>query len=486
MESEPDKDGYYNMPLMTVYSQGRGEYGNSIRLAFSNVSDYDDVIYSGDLARTTYAVTVMEPSSSGLVEKEITYGTFDVDAFDASIDYGPSLYMPEIVNDLENGSERIRMEAYEATINTMMALYNTIPDVTPIESAGAFDIISGISVDGTTNENLYLDTTPDNYLNLMSLDGFQLGGGNDGWDGMTSDEITATKDALLISAFSGEIDPLIKSRFSSPCDFCLDANYSVDVKKAMASFAENRQYDCMTYLDTCLVSSTSGLVSFLSQLIGVNGFNLIKECHNYKWRDKLYTGKVCDMTITHWLSKAIPNHFSDETVGLTTPLAKDEAILTAGTDYIPGTFKPIIDPDNADIHESIYRLRGNYYETLSYRSVQRATAITTCSSNSDRLLEMNEYILNRAVAIAYQIMASKLYKLGEDEDRYRYEEDATDILNNSLGAYVNAISVSFEMTQSDKKKSLLRLVLHLTFKTVIQRGEIKIYLDPRVTDTAES
>ena len=38
------------------------------------------------------------------------------------------------------------------------------------------------------------------------------------------------------------------------------------------------------------------------------------------------------------------------------------------------------------------------------------------------------------------------------------------------------------MTPADEKKSLLRLVLHLTFKTIIQNGEAKIYLDPRVNE----
>jgi hypothetical protein len=188
------------------------------------------------------------------------------------------------------------------------------------------------------------------------------------------------------------------------------------------------------------------------------------------------------MTITHWLGKTLANHMATTDRGLYVPLARDTAVLKSSTDYIPGSFKPVIDPDSNDIKNTIYRLRGNCYETLTYNSVQRSTAITTCQTKSDRLLEMNEYILQKAVKCAYDCLASRIYKLGEASDRARYEEDATDIINAEIGIYVRSVSVSLEMTAADEKKSLLRIKLRMVFKTVIQNGAIEIYLDPRVTD----
>jgi hypothetical protein len=172
---------------------------------------------------------------------------------------------------------------------------------------------------------------------------------------------------------------------------------------------------------------------------------------------------------------------SDDTIyGL--PLARDEAILKAKTDYITGTFLPVIDPDDDDFKNTLYNLRVNCYQTVNYNSVHRSTAITSCQTKSDRLLEMNEYILQYAVKIAYDLLASKLYKIGEATDRAQYEQDATDIISDKLSKYIRSSSVEFEMTAADEKKSLLRLKLHIVFKTVIQRGELDIYLDPRVTD----
>lgn len=487
MESDPDESGFYNMPLMLFYSLGRGEYGNDIHLAFANTTEYTTESAFYDVEKPefhSFELSIMEPSSEGLELRETNTGGFDIDGFDANNEVTPSTFLADVVNDVENGSQRINMEIYSETIDIICAMCNESCDTGGVEvNATNLDLLTGLTLDGLAATYMEQITTDDDYINMFSLDGFALKSGNDGWDGMSDEEIAEKKDELLIKAYNGDIDPFIKSRFSSPCDFNLDANYSLQVKKQMAALACRRLYDCMTYLDVGLTNTTTGIINVLTSLKSVYGFNVLKECHNYKWRDVSYTGKICNMTITHWLAKALPNHMHDPDVGLTTVLARDAAIIQSSTDYIPGSFKPVIDPDSNEIKNTIYRLRGNCYETLNYRSVQRSTAITTCQTNSDRLLEMNEYILHRAVAIVYDILASKIYKLGEQEDRDRYEEDASDIISEELSPYVRSASVAFEMTEADEKKSLLRLILHITFKTVIQNGDIKIYLDPRVVDT---
>lgn len=485
METSPDGDGYYNMPLFTIYTIGRGDYGNNIRLRMENVTNYDAGYDEDAPTRHTYAINVMEPGDKGLKIMETNYGTFDEDAFDASVSYGPSLYIGDVINDVEYGSQRVHASIYLPTYEAICKLYNdTFAPTTPA-TPYTLDIFTGKTLEGETDQNIKLDTNIENYLNLFSLDGFQMSSGSDGWEGMEASEISQSMTSLLIQAYAGDIDPMINSRFSTPCNFNLDANYELEVKRQMAALANKRRFDCMTYLDTKLVSTTSGLVTFLQNIRSVYGYNVIKEGHCYRWRDTLYTGKVCDMTITHWIAKALPNHMADTSRGLGIPMATDLAILRSKEDYIPGSFKPVIEPDNNDLKEELYALRCNCYQTLNYNSVQRATSITTCtSSKSDRILEMNEYITQRAVKLAYDILSSKMYKLGEDDDRAQYLEDATDIINHKLSGYIKKVTVEFEMTDKDKKKSLLRLKLHIVFKTVVQRGEIDIYLDPRVVEEA--
>lgn len=485
METDPDENGYYNMPFITLYSMGRGAYGNNIHLVFSNVTEYaiDDDFY--DITRPNYHLynlIVAEADNTGLTKRESIYGNFDEDGFDAEFSYGPATFFSDTINDTEQGSQRIHSEIYSATINTICALYNSTFNPAEEATASNLDLLTGLTLDGTVDQNLSLDTTAPDYINLFSLDGFTMESGNDGWDGMSDEEIAEAKEDLLIKAYSGDIDPVILSRFSSPCNFNLDANYSINVKKQMAALAIRRQYDLMTYLDMGTATTTSGLISMLQNMKSVYGFNVIKECHSYKWRDTEYTGKICNMTITHWLAKALATHMSSEERGLRVPMARDTAVLKSTVDYIPNSFKPVIDPDANDIKNTIYRLRGNCYETLTYNSVQRSTAITTCQTKSDRLLEMNEYILQKAVKCAYECLASKVYKLGEASDRATYEEDATDIIEAEIGNFVRSVSVTLEMTPADEKKSLLRIKLHIVFKTIIQNGAVEIYLDPRVAD----
>lgn len=487
MQTEPDENGYYNMPLFLFYSLGRGDYGNFTHLQLQNTTEYvtDEDVFLGYVrpTRHEYALTIMEPANEGLERREVSYGTFDADSFDPSIEYGPSLYLEDIINDLENGSQRIKTTIYSETFNIMMELYNAHVSPDDKATSGTFDILTQMKISGEKDTGLVLDTDAEDYINLFSLDGFTLRGGSDGWDDMTEAEIAAKKDDLLIKAYAGEIDPYIKSRFSSPVNFNLDANYSIRVKKQMANLAALRMYDCMTYLDMNLTKTQSALLNQAKLMRPIYGFNVIKEGHCYKLRDMEYTGKMCDFTITHWLAKALPNHMASDDTLYGIPMARDLAILRSGRDYAPKTFLPVIDPDSLDIKERLYQLRVNIYETLTYNSVQRSTAITSCQTYSDRLLEMNEYILQYAVKIAYDLLASKLYKLGEASDRARYEQEASDIIEHKLAKYVREASLEFEMTPADEKKSLLRLKLHMTFKTVIQRGELKIYLDPRVVDS---
>lgn len=487
METEVDDDGYYNMPLFLIYALGRGEYGNNIRIRLENGTEYDIGFDEEPPVRHTYRLRVFEPTQKGLKEREVNFGTFDEDAFDKTIDYGPSLYIQDTINDVQFGSQRIGMQMYMPTYNTICELYNqyVAPNEAEQVTPGVLDLFTQLTLDGTENTNLIFNTEFDDFVNLFALDGVQLYGGTDGWDNMSENQIANTKEELLKEAFRGNIDPVIKSRFSSPCNFCLDAGYSLAVKKEMAALSNLRKYDLMTYLDTQKVSTVSNLINAGGQMRSIYGYNVVKEGHCYQWRDVNYTGKICSMTITHWLGKKLATHMNAVNKGLGLPMARDEAVLASPRDYIPGSFKPIIDPNENDIINTLYKNRINCYIIVQFNAVQRAHAITSCQEKSDRLLEMNEYILQRAIKLCYDILASKLWKLGEQDDRDEFQETANDILKYQLNPYVRSSTVAFEMTKSDEKKGLLRLVLHVIFKTVIKQGEAIIYLDPRVTDDTQ-
>jgi hypothetical protein len=480
-----DSEGYYNLPLFAVWQLGRGTYGNNTRIKFADANEYDGAT---DPTVRTYYLSVMEPSTTGLTVKEKIFGMFDQNAYDEDFEEGPSLFMEELINDPDNGSGKIGMKFNSITFKKMLDVYNTIVDAGDEKNIKTLDVITGKNVDGTTDEYIEFvnNAASAYYVNLISTDGFKLANGTNGSFevGVNNDAtaVATAKTKALIAAFDGSTDRKIKSRYSTPADFVLDANFPDDVKKQMVAFAIKREYDCMTYLDTGLLKTSNEIITWLKKMNNVYAYNVLKEMHCYEYRDRSFTGKKVPMTITHWLAKALPTHIG--LFGIGEPFAREAARIVNKTDFVTGTFFPVIDPDDHDIKKEIYKYGANCFETVRFNTFQRSSANTTCKENSDRQEEYNEYIVNKAVTIAHSLLSSKLYKIAEPDDRIRFQEHAQQEVTYQLSKYVRTCSVIFKMSPADEKKKILRIALRLTFKTTTKYGIVEIYLDPRVADAA--
>lgn len=458
----PDGEGYITMPWFYVHQTGRGTYGNSYRIKFMDATAYDDP--ENTYKNYRFDVLAMEKT---LTRKESAYGSMNSDLFDKSTK--ESLYIEDLVNDPDQGFTKVNIQINEALTETLVELYNE--EVGANETASTLDLIFGRNMDGTTNTNIvYLDDSVD----LYDSEGLNLFGGSEGsFDVSNIDRADAITECL-IKAYSGKYDKTILSRYNTPADFMLDANFDASVKEAMVGLALKREYDAMCYIDCGLLSTVDSVISWLENFKDIYGYNVIKQIQHYKVRDVDYTGKTIDMTTTYHLAGLIPRHI--KTKGLNEPMAMENARVT---EAVRGTFLPVIDPDENSIKKEIYNLRGNYYETVKYNVYQRGVAITTQQVTSDRLDEFNEYILHLAVAKATSILRSKIYKLGEEEDRNAYTELANRELQYILGPMVRSLSVEFKMSPDDERKSILRLALRIVYKTIVKRGIVEIYLDPR-------
>lgn len=482
---DQDENGYYYKPLMAFWALGRGSYGGNLRIQIADANSYDSA--SEPTARM-YQVNILEKTNSGLTTKEYIYGMMNEDAFDQDYEDGPSLFLVDLVNDPDKGSAKVGMYFNSVVFDQMLELVNsTIEDEDDKYDVNTFDPIFGVNIDGSENEHVtMIDNSTDNgYVNLTAADGFALMSGNDGSldpSTHTTEEIEATKEDLLIRAFNASIDRRIKSRYSTPADFCLDANFSDAVKRQMGVFAGIRKYDCVTYLDTKLLKTPTDVINYLKSMNNVYGYNIVKECHCYKYRDTMFSGKLCEMTITHWFAKAFVNHV--KVYGIGEPFAKEKARISNSSDFVSGTFYPVIDPDDNDIKKQIYKYGANCYETVKHNVFQRSSAITTCKENSDRLDEFNEYITEKAIKLAHDLLSSKLYHITEDEDRSKFTKDAKQVIEQELAGLVKTCSVAFKMSTADKKRNILRIALRLTFNTVAKYGIAEVYLDPRVVSDA--
>lgn len=459
---DPDDEGFITMPWLLFYQRGRGSYGNSTRILLADATAYDDP----ENTYRAYRVDVMEMGES-LTVKERAYGSFNPDLFDSASK--ESLYLEDLICDPEEGLNKISCMINEALLQDIVEKYNE--GVGAEETITTMDIVFGKTMSGTTNN--FVEFT-ESSLVLSDAEGFSLFNGTEGSFDPTKPQRDDAITSMLVKAYDGDLDKMILSRYSSPADFMLDANFDNDVKRSMVRLALKREYDAMCYLDCGLLSTTDDVIQWLTENKDIYGYNVVKQLHHFKIRDVDYTGKTIPVTTTYHMASLIPQHI--KTKGLNTPMALENARVT---NCVKGSFLPVIDPDENDIKKEIYNLRGVYYETVKYGVYQRGVAITTQQKFSDRLDEFNEYILHLAVAKATSILQSKIYQLGEAEDRAAYKETANKELQYILGPMVRSVEVDFEMSAEDERKSILRLKLRIVFKTIVKRGIVEIYLDPR-------
>lgn len=512
VNDQVDEDGYYNMPLMLFYAMGRGLYGNDLRIRISDATDID---LSYNFHR--YLITVMQLTKKyGLKKKEYIRGSINETAWDnTGYSDGSPAYLQDLVNDVEYGSQKINLQIVPQTLELMLDLYNenlANGDDVPYEDLDTFDPLFGSTMAVKPNEYITRttfngDTEKYEPINPEAVDGFSLESGSDGSmtykRRMTVGEraaYDAAYEQALLRAFGDVIvtnedgsvttypmyDKMLKSRYSTPADFMFDANFSDVVKQRMAKFSNDREYDCMCYLDSGLNTTFAECVSWLRGTQEINGFNVIKDIGCYKYRDAKFTRKIIPCTMTHYISKALPMHLA--TPGIQVAFARGYAQLKAGVHFIPGSFYPIIDPDDHESKKDIDGFAANCYEAINRSTIQRATAITTCQNfKIDRADEFNEYILNRAVKIACDIMNDDIYAILDDERILAYSEHAKKQIEYKLAGLVRNVSITMSSDSIDRRKSILRLIMHLEFNTVCKYGSVNIVLDPRGTkDDAEA
>ena len=472
MNLDPDDDGYMEMPFMMFRSLGRGSYGDKFRIKFVDATEYDDP----ENTIRTYRLDVLKLTDV-LTRKESIYGTLDETSYDTELKQ--SLYIQDIVNDPETGSNKISVDINQFTLETMLELYNTeVAGVDGQMTTGTFDPIFGKLMTGETNDLIKFEQV-ENGLELSSIDGFGLHEGSDGV--FSTNAASQVRDQeiedCLISALNGEYDKLILSRYSTPADIMFDANFSDAVKRGLGKLALRREYDAMTYLDGGLISDVDQMIIWLEEMKSVSGTNIIKEPHHFKIRDTEYTGKTIPVTMTYYLADALIRHL--KTKGLGEPFARSNAQVM---EAIRGSFKPVIDPVDQDVKKQIYLLRGNCYETVRYNVFQRTTCITSQLVQSDLSDEFNVFVLHLAVKECEDILNSKMYNLAEEEDRARYQKDAERRLKFTLGGYVRSMKVEYRMTARDEIRSILRLRLQIVFKTRVKRGIVEVIINPRATE----
>lgn len=466
----PDPEtGYMCLPYIGFRMLGRGEYGKYFRVRLSH-----DTAYDKETSYKNYALSLIS-TESGTVQKETFRGlAFTEDSVDPKTNV--TTFINEVVNDYEgDGSKRIVVEFMPDNHNYLFEYYKENVDPNTELTAETFDIFG---YDRTRKDgiNPYIEVVDGiSSVALFGVTGIKMSAGSDGSfsENIDSGIKEQAMDQLLQAAFSGGIDPKINSKLRIPCNVCLDANFSLAVKKAMVAMVLKRG-DMMGYLDAGLLTTINQVKAFTNSLADIDNYYISKNFGMFTTRDSV-TGKRIPVTITMWLAYKIPMHWRQR--GLHVAMAAEDYATLTG--YIKNSVQPALDADDHETKEFFYDARWNYIECIAENTYIRGTQQTCQKELSDLSEENNVHVMLQVKRRLERLCAQKRYHFGEATDRAMFTADAKELFSTWSGTYMRSISISFSMNRYEELRSILHCTCSIVFNTLIKRSVIEININPR-------
>lgn len=464
-DEDPDTDGFSTYPIIGVYCLGRGAYGKLFRTRLSAAPQADkDNIYKN------YVFEVLT-SKGGVKRLEVFSGTLFPDAVDGN----NSLYLEDLINDPEGGSEKIGAYVSQPSLTKVYNLFKAqiSPGTTLIPET--FDILTALDKTGKPISSIQIDTTTAGTIAIDNVAGNVLDGGTDGSFATTvaadvrNDAITAA----YIKAFNGEYDKSILSKRRAPAQLIFDANYDSDVKRALIGLMITR-YDAFGYIDGGILQTQSDAIAWAETMVGIGDRVFSKECNHYKIRDP-FSGKSIPVTITYFLAQQLPLHFTN--VGNEVPFVGQEVATLSG--YIKNTLKPAIDADDLEVKEQLCNAQVNYFQCISENTFVRGTQTTSQSITSDLSEENNVHVMLEMKRKLEILVDSLLFNFSDAADRQRFTETAKRLFSDYEGTKVGTVDVYFDMNEWENERQILHCYLAVTYKTLAKRGIIEIDINKR-------
>lgn len=519
-----DGEGYTQIPgVFTIYSAGRGKYGNNYRIRMSQ-----DLYYEKDYGIKYYDFEVIS-TESGLT-KEATY----VGTAVTSMKYNEATLITDILDDAEDGvvpvfvnvDENGIEDLYNAYVEwvtalaidleaelaaatddeTKVKLGSLIAEAADIPDLDEFDAIFGRKV-ASLNTNPFIefpvaktsdvtlaedDGTETSYLfnaaytesNIVSWDsvtGATLSGGKDGSfetapEGLTIDSVI---ESCFINAFSGVYDKRILTPKRIKANALWDANYSMKVKNTMADLALLRN-DAICYLDCGIMSSFSSpeLSKLLTDYSVFDDYKISKNVHHYYIKEST-TKKRVPVTITYFLARQYADHLLN--YGSHIPFVKSYTQLTG---HIKDSLAPSVEDFETDLKETLTVNRFNFFETIDDNIYQRATQNTSQLSSSDLLEESNVSTLYEMKRIVEADIVDRLYDFSDADTRQRFRNYEIAKFADWSGREVESFDIDFRMNDWESERSILHAYIQVTFRGLQKRAILEIDINKR-SNTAD-
>lgn len=483
-------EGWTEVKLFTVAALGRGKYGNNYQIRLSSLKTSDR---ENDFKNYTFEVY---EAGKSIDQKESFHVCFSENALVGETSY----YADSRIMDPVTGSEYIKFvsypEGFQELVNVYAGVVKTHNETEGNAAVTTFtiddiDIFGGMDKYTKNKMALYsviTDVETDaEIVNPFGVDSYPdiiLGGGNDGkldeaYDYTNQKDAQGnpiTRESLLTElyekAFSGELDPMIKSKNKFPTSIIPDCNYPATVKNLIHALNDTRG-DSIALFDAGTSILTHASVAETCKTLFGNFVGTYESVDAYcgKIRDP-YNKKVVTVTSTYALCLLYASQFRTMN-GKHMPLADNEFGNLYDV-FIENTVYPVFDEDiHANEMNELVDERINFARMDANMAVKRATQ-TTRQVQLSMLSELNNCFILKDVKRAMERMcATKRYQFSEADDIVRFNKDAEQVASKFNGQ-VRSITAAFGQNDYEAEMSIVHLYVTIVNKNIVKTTIIEI------------
>ena len=356
---------------------------------------------------------------------------------------------------------------------------------------GASEIASIIDIDAWKAANGYLTATNnESFVTLDDVSGNLLYNGTDGsFDKSVDPEIrNAAINQAYIDAFNGKTDKLILAPRRIQSESLFDANYPMDVKKALVKLALFRQ-DAICYVDTGTDIDTltddaipmenafddiideldEEFKTLANQIIDIN-------LHSFKVREPS-TGKRVDVTVTYFLAMNEPAHIAK--YGRYTPMVNNYAILSG---HIKNSLKPSIELYEKELMDRLNLSRINYFECTDEDTFVRSTQNVYQAAESDLLEENNV----RTLLWLRRNIEADIRTTHYDFTSGQIRKDFADFIKAKykymVGRDLYSLDITYNVNEFEYNHSIVHAYLAVTFRPMAKQTILEIDVNQNMYD----
>lgn len=503
-----DSEGYTQVPLAVFTAIGRGAYGQNLRWRIVSNTDYEK-----EYGVKTFTFEAID------VENGATISATQIATIVSSTKLANTVFINDIIDDTDVENLSMHIHFFEENVETLYDAYKafclemvtedpslniTIPDidefdpffgkavkkqsvrVTPAEPFIKFTEKLTDDVNKDAEGYDAANFTETDIITVDDVAGNTLMNGSDGAFGET-DETKRQKaiDEMYIKAFSGDIDKLILAPRRVKSTSLFDANYSMDVKIALARLALYRA-TCIVYLDTGIRESL-GVTDIKSMETNfaplddlVDDFENFSEnwivsvnAHDYIIKEAS-TGKRVNVTITYWLASTDATFIQNNSSYA--PHTNSDAVLSG---HIKNSLKPAIEENEGDLKEALYDARINYFEAVGENQFERATQSCYVHGNSDLLEESNVKALLAWKEILTEEARKNRNRITTPSMRQDFKNELLDKYSYLVGTCFESMDIKYSSNEYESKRNIVHMYTEVTFPSISKITLVEIDVNQR-------